>query len=196
VPRGTGGGVTVRSKGSVTFERLCIPQGEMFRRLKCSAGTVSNWTTGLKRPNPEARKLLLAEFGIPVESWDEPSRPTPLPAPGAVATTAPVPAARGREQTVNERVASVEGLIDALMLSVTTDADSTPNEQARVLSSLTVSLAALRRLKGEEITEQKVTRQPKWIRLRDSILDALSAFPDALASVIAALDAEEAADDK
>ena len=88
--------------------------------------------------------------------------------------------------------AGVEKLIDTLMTSVTTDCDSTPNEQARVLSSLTVSLAALRRLKGEEITEAKVTKNPKWVKLRDAILDALREFPDALRAVIAAIEAAEA----
>ena len=192
---------TARSKGSFLLARVGQTEAAIAGKLSIAPGQVHGWLTGQRRPQTQNRLKLQELFQIPLLSWDVaykgkalaqlPAAPPPEPAQ----PTHPPPAGvDAKPVTVTERVIAVEALIDTLMHSITTDTTSTPAEQAKVLTLLTTSLAQLRRLKGEEIPEARITKQPAWHRLRDQILDSLEKFPEAFRAVLAEIDLSEAAD--
>jgi hypothetical protein len=66
-----------------------------------------------------------------------------------------------------------------------------PLEHAKVTTEVARNLDRLRALRGESLPEVKVVRLPAWLSLRDRILDALRAHPDALRDVLDELEADD-----
>jgi transcriptional regulator with XRE-family HTH domain len=51
------------------LEELRLSQAAAAKRLGVSQPTVNAWCTGLKRPEPEWRERIEAEFGVPRDAW-------------------------------------------------------------------------------------------------------------------------------
>lgn len=171
-----------RSRGAVMFAQLGHTQAVLSVRLGVSTGIVAMWNSGQRKPGLANRKLLLEKFKIPIEAWDEePTRPHDPPS-----SSRPAAPAWG-ENTVTGQVEGLERFVANTLERVRTDTELSPLEQAKCMSLLTSSLERLRRLKGEAATELQVLKHAKWLEVKSIVLTALEAHPDALDSVIDAL---------
>jgi transcriptional regulator with XRE-family HTH domain len=172
-----------RSKGAVMFARLGSTQAQLASRLSVSTGIVAMWNSGQRKPSLPNRKLLLERFKIPIESWDE----DPV-AVHEAPPKPPRPVSSWGEKTVLGRIETLERIVEDTLDRVESDAEMTLLEQAKVMNLLGRTLGELRRLKGEEVAEVRVLRHPKWLDVKTALLAALEPHPDALDSVIVALE--------
>ncbi len=174
-----------RSRGALLFKRVGSTQAELARRLSVGTGIVAMWQSGQRKPGIPNRKLLLDQFRIPIESWDE------EPESAVAASPIKKSSVDWGPTTVLSRIETLERIVEDTLSRVESDADMTLLEQAKVMSLLGRTLGELRRLKGEEVAEIRVLRHPKWIEVRTAIVEALGDHPEALASVVSSLEVAE-----
>lgn len=62
----------MRSDGAVRLMQLKVSQLEIAKKCAVKQGTVSKWQNGLAKPSYSNRKVMLARYGIPDDSWDIP----------------------------------------------------------------------------------------------------------------------------
>lgn len=169
-----------RSEGQRLLLEVPASLSELARLTGCTKQAASQWRNGLKQPSSEVREVLEKTHGVPAWSWDY--RPHMRPSGGTSAR----PALPEKASTLERVLALVEDTRREL-------------EDPGLIASVRVALRAshLRaltlcgRLETELVLEDPdaVLHHPTWRRMRSVMLQALSAYPDAYAAVLAALEA-------
>lgn len=79
VPSGPGGEEIPAPKTGHTLLRAAIdqmarPDGWVAKNIfKCAGGTLSQWASGIARPNTDAQLICLEMWDIPLEAWEPPA---------------------------------------------------------------------------------------------------------------------------
>ncbi len=153
-----------------------------------SKQTVGNWLAGTKTPDGDARRALLAAFGIPLRSWDQPPR---------------VFGERARKPEAPTEPADISALPDTLthcleLLSAVRVAriqnDLTPSEVTKLITTEERLLTQRHRFeKDRELIEDRIVRgHPTWVRIRKVMVRVLSKYPDAARALIPELEVIDA----
>jgi transcriptional regulator with XRE-family HTH domain len=175
--------MSARSRGAVLLARVGQTQEEVAARLKVSRVAVSHWLNGTTKPTRRKREIFLAQYGIPLTSWDEPPStvestvPRPRPVAEPDATMAPIP------EGVIAKARALEQMAHELMQGLRDDPSATPLEKAKVMNSVASTLALLARLTGQFDLGTRLLRLPMWKRIERALEDGLRGYPDAARSV-------------
>ena len=157
-------------------------QEEIATRTVSDQSTVARWLSGEKSPGLANRRVLLAKFKIPIESWDEAIETTPTPA------TTP----EWGERTAEARAKKLEAMLDKMFVEFESKRpEMTQGEATRTFRALTAAENEIRKLRGEGASELQIMRHPKWYELKELVLEALDDHPKALADVIHAIEEAE-----
>ncbi len=170
-----------RSRGAVALLRLGKTQPALALALGVSKAIVAMWQSGDRTPSLPNRRAMRDKFGIALEAWDEePS--TPL----SERPAEPEPV--WRDSAATSRVERLQASVDQELEALRTDADMTPLERTKVRESIARTLNSIRRYKGEEVSEIKVLRHPKWQEIWDILLDVLQDEPEYLKTLLERLE--------
>lgn len=64
----------MRTQGQIFLLKITRKYSEERIAWKCGVTqpVVSRWISGKRKPNYESRKTLLEQYGIPMDTWDQP----------------------------------------------------------------------------------------------------------------------------
>lgn len=172
----------MRTHGSRALARLSKTQQQIGLHLDVSREIVAKWLSGERSPGLPNRKLIQETYGITIESWDQEIEHLSEPKPSGDLWG---------DSSALSRVDRLERIVDAQLQSVETDAEMTPLERSKVSAELARTLNAIRRLKGEEVSEIKVLKHPKWQAIRDAVLEELQDDPERLERILERLEEYE-----
>ncbi len=204
------------SRGAVALKNCGKSQQQVAKRIDRSYPVVNNWVKGHRKPDDASRGRLEAEFGIPRAWWDEAAvQSTPpsggngqggfldkvvrFPAPVVQAETprqaSPVPDDPGGGTPIDLR-SEAEALIAQIRRcrhDAEHDPTSSPTERAKLLDMASRALERAYRQTGEaaNIPASRILASPAWGRIRESVVGALEAHPEALRAVCTALEGVE-----
>lgn len=190
-----------RSRGAVLLARQGVQQTALAERVGVSQPTICTWLRGSARPGAANREVMHKLFGIDPADWDvdpgtKVTRPPVATAAGparapvdAEAPLPPSPDTAPPPTSARAEAALLIAQVRQLRVSVLTDADATPHERAKVLSSCAQTLTVAGKLTGEtlEVPESSVLRLPAWSRIRGALVTTLEPWPDAARAVAVAL---------
>lgn len=163
------------SRGSVLLRRLGRERSSVVAACNVSGPAVSQWGSGATKPSPAQRAILHAEFGIPVEAWDEPAVSVLAPSEPQNAPVAPEP---GGALDLDTTIAELEKAVRRTMGNLASA--GTPGEEAKVMASCATTLAQLAKLRGDDqVTLRKFYRSKDWARIVAAHARALAPFPEA-----------------
>ena len=174
-----------RSQGSVALRRRVgreLSQEAVASAVGVSRVTVSNWMNGTKRPAPAKRDRIRELYGIEPSSWDaapakvpKADAPPPLRAPGETREVTP--------DSVLEQAADLERRARVLLEDLDNDAEATPLERAKVMNSVTQTLALIAKITGQFDLGQRFFRLPVWREIERALERGLHGHPDAASAV-------------
>ncbi len=208
------------SRGAVALKNCGKSQQQVAKRIDRSYPVVNNWVKGHRKPDDASRGRLEAEFGIPRAWWDEAAvQSTPpsggnghggfldkvaLPpavaySKGAVPHSEDLPIVpRGKDESALpiDLRSEAEALIAQIRRyrhDAEHDPTSSPTERAKLLDMASRALERAYRQTGEaaNIPASRILASPAWGRIRESVVGALEAHPEALRAVVAALEGVE-----
>ncbi len=201
--------------GQAALQALGLRGVAVAEALGVTPMAASYLLRGARLPSGDQRRKMLDLYGIPVEAWDRapvvtaagalgmvrPPRkaktPTPTPTPTPTLTPTPALAHVVRAPvtpTVLEATHStdpidqVDSVIEACQKGLALQglsATESASWQKRLMDAV---MTKQKMLDAAEVREDTITRHPVWQRIKGVVLDALEAHPDALASVIAAME--------
>lgn len=175
-------------EGTVLVAALVARYGaaEPARRLDCAESAVRHWATGRRVPGPPQRERLRAVYEVPLEAWTRRAVPTSTP-PAPTAEPPRTTPVRPEANALSELRATIDK-IDAAIASAEADPKVSAGQKAQLFNAKVTATRTLARLTGElDVTEARILAHPAWRRLREEMLAALSAFPEALYAVGVAL---------
>lgn len=170
-----------RNAGSIALNRTGQTQEAIAAAVGVTHATVSNWMNGRKKPKPDKRALLEEKFGVPRDAWDEAPKRTPRAAVTAAAPSQPL-----REvtpDTVLEQAAHLEREARQLFDDIKADPESTPLERAKVMNSVTQTLALIAKMTGQFDLGARIFRLPVWRDIERALERGLNGHPEAAAAV-------------
>lgn len=66
-----------RTVGQFLLRRTCWPADYIAKRVGCSRSLAGMWLSGSRVPSERWRPVLLEQYGIPPEAWDQPHGSAP-----------------------------------------------------------------------------------------------------------------------
>lgn len=177
-------GAAERSEGQELLSAAAERLVDVAERLHVGVSTVSDWRRGAKSPGGRARRQLAEVYGIPPESWDRPAGEGPVP-------TALPPLEFDDDAPPLESTLRMLDQQLMLLASGGTDEDFKRAEGIRKMLATRAQQERDKRVIDAHIERALIspTRQPFYQRTINLVVDALKPHPEALADVLAALDA-------
>ncbi len=173
-----------RSRGTLALLRLGKTQPQIASTLGVSKAIVAMWQSGDRTPSLPNRRAMLEKFKIALEAWDE-EQDTPL----SVRPSAP--RAEWRDSASTSRIELLQASVDEELEMLKSDVEMTPLERTKVRESIARTLNSIRRYKGEEVSEVKVLKHPKWQEIWAVLLDVLQDEPEYLRTLLERLEDDE-----
>lgn len=178
-----------RSAGSVALQRLQDRQVDIAERVEVNQSLVARWGTGERSPTSAQRKLLRAEFGIPIGSWDKPAEAAPAPE----AAAAPAEAKSTPLNGISFRTETQRLYDETIRLRTRGEWYRDRNNDKMYLKftrEAAVQQTLLGRLLGvtTQISEERILRMPAFRNLIDRVLGAVAPWPEALRAIIETLE--------
>lgn len=165
-----------RTRGALALLKLGHTQPVLAQKLDVSNGIISLWISGERKPGLANRQLMFEKFQIPIEAWDQVVTLPPVGKPKAVPPAWGSAAVAGREEELEEMVAT-------LVTRARTDTSITTLEQAKVLSLCANIKSQLARIRGENVKEARLLKQRAWARWKDRVIRAVAPIPGALEAI-------------
>jgi len=191
---------TMVSQGSIEFAGLSRPNKEWAKILGVTPEYVSMIRKGKRTPAPPMREKILAAGGPEVALWDQLiHKPSTVGDKLGVADPLADPEedgpASGSLPPVAATPDAVRDMADRLMKDAQTmqselmRGEMDPGGRMNMLAKLASVVTELGKITGAAIiNERQVLMSPSFRNLVDIILEAIKPFPDALESVVNALE--------
>jgi transcriptional regulator with XRE-family HTH domain len=168
----------------VLLARTGQTQDSIAAAVGVSRPAVAQWLSGTTRPNKkETREKLLALYGIPVDSWDEPARAKRAEATTPAPVSAPVSAGSSVPDGVLGKAKMLEDMAHDMLRDLRADTEAFPLEKAKVMNSIAGTLALIAKLNGDFDLGQRMFKLPVWRRIEAALATALASYPEAAAAV-------------
>jgi len=195
------------NEGASKLGEVELSSQKIGAALGVSKAAVQKWRDGRSKPAGPARSTLRDLYGIDTGAWDRRCEQVELPLkeeapakkekPSSPKKKQPRPRALGGDHPGADADALeiIEyQLEDLVRLKDEIDAEGILADRLKVRDALSKCTATLAKARGEldKADETKLCKSSKWVRLRTTIIDALADYPDALASVVTALEREDA----
>jgi hypothetical protein len=158
------------------------PRKVACEKLQASIVTIINVVKGHRPPSQQFKDKCWKLAGIPYSDWEVPGNAS-IPA----ASTKLPPKQINFANDPLGSIAQLEQYVNDTMNELATS-QALPEDKARQMQRLATTIATIKKLKGESVAEVIVANHPKWIALRDAIIETLERYPDARDAVIERLE--------
>lgn len=170
------------------LQRLSDRQVDIAERVEVNQSLVARWGTGERSPTSAQRKLLRAEFGIPIGAWEKPAEAAPAPEAATPAEAKSTPLNGISFRTETQRLYD-----ETIRLRARGEWYRDKNNDKMYLKftrEAAVQQTLLGRLLGvtTQISEERILRMPAFRNLIDRVLVAVAPWPEALRAIIETLE--------
>jgi transcriptional regulator with XRE-family HTH domain len=150
--------------------------------------SVHRWLSGESGPDAEARRNLKKAYKIPVESWDQAPRPEPAVEPDREVSASDSAPHAQLEVPSSSAVHFLDLMTEVRRNRI--EGGLSPSERLKAIEREGALRAQYERAKGSDrITEELIVREhPHWARFEETLIRALSKYPDAMREVAEALE--------
>lgn len=185
------------TRGGDMLSRCPDSHAEIAAKMGVDKSLVTRWRSGARRPSDEDQGKLEALYGIPRDAWGEPPKLRAVPAAGsserqplAVVPRDVKPANRVDEYADEDNNERLHRYIRDGMTELELDTDLSGVKRAEALKKLVDAQVALDKSTGENaLTMSRIVAHPEFKRVSGLIIDAIAPYPEALAKVLAVLEA-------
>lgn len=186
------------TRGGDMLSRCPDSHAEIAAKVGVDKSLVTRWRSGARRPSDEDQAKLNALYGIPPSAWDEPP-PKLRAVPAAGSSERPPltvvprdvkPANRVDEYADEDNNERLHRYIRDGMTELELDVELSGVKRAEALKKLVDAQVALDKSTGENaLTMSRIVAHPEFKRVSGLIIDAIAPYPEALAKVLAVLEA-------
>lgn len=185
------------TRGGDMLSRCPDSHAEIAAKVGVDKSLVTRWRSGARRPSEEDQGKLEALYGIPRDAWGEPPKLRAVPTAGsserqplAAVPRDVKPANRVDEYADEDNNERLHRYIRDGMTELELDVELSGVKRAEALKKLVDAQVALDKSTGENaLTMQRIIAHPEFKRIAGLIVDAIAPYPEALAKVLAVLDA-------